>query len=450
MPFRIGLSGLNAAAADLEVTGNNIANTGTVGFKESRAEFADIFAQAYGGISKTAIGSGVRLAATTQQFSQGNIEYTENALDLAINGEGFFVLNDSGERLYSRAGEFQVDRDGYVVNSAGQRLQVYPQKDDQTADESFTVGSLNDLQLPLNQESAALGTTRITTNVNLSSSATQPIDPATGEAFDAVDITNPDSYNWSTSLNVYDSEGAARTMTLYFVKNEDPLQWTVYAELDGMTPTPEPPVTPEGTFDITFDSNGNLDLESTERLQTLSFDLEQYSPINGATIGPLDPTTATETSPDGLGANPGDVIFDLSTITQYGSSYSVNDLTQDGYPNGTLTGVDVSQNGVVFARFTNGRSELLGQVAIANFKNPQGLQQLGENNWAQSYDSGDPVFGEPGDGRLGSIQSAALESSNVDLAEELVDLIQAQRNYQANAQTISTADEVTQTIINIR
>nr|WP_207168569.1 flagellar hook protein FlgE [Thiocystis violacea] len=448
--FRIGLSGLNAASADLQVTGNNIANTGTVGFKESRAEFADVYAHAYGWMSKTEIGSGVRLASNTQLFSQGNIEATGNAMDLAINGEGFFVMNDNGSQVYTRAGAFQVDRDGYVVNSSGQRLQGYPAVDSMTSRTSanFSVGNLGDMQLPLNEESSALATTEVTASVNLSSNASEPIDPTTGAAYGAVDISNPDTYNWSSSLTVYDSEGAARAMTLYYVKTANPLEWTVYAELDGMTPAPAPPVTPANTFTMTFDTNGNLDTTATT-VPPLSFDLALYEPLNGATIGPLDPTTATATSPNGLGVNPGEITLDISGITQYGSNYSVNDLSQDGYANGKLTGLDVDQNGIVFARFTNGRSEVLGQVAIANFSNPQGLQQLGDNNWAQSYGSGDPILGSPGDGRFGSIQAAALESSNVDLTEELVHMIEAQRNYQANAKTISTADEITQTIINM-
>lgn len=439
MPFRIGLSGLNAASADLEVTGNNIANTGTTGFKESRAEFADVFAQAYGGIAKTAIGSGVRLAATTQQFSQGNIEYTENALDLAINGEGFFVLNDDGGRVYSRAGAFQVDRDGYVVNSEGQRLQVYPPVEEGVADTTFNAGALSDLQLQFGDNSPR-ATADVNATVNLASDASQPVD-SSGTPIATIDITDPNTYNYSTSVTVYDSLGTPRNMTMYFYKTANPLEWNVYAELDGGDPTV---TVPTNTITVTFDSNGNIDTTNTTGLPWKpTFDLTNYDPKNGATIGPLD---TTQTPAVGTG----EVTVDLSGLTQYGTKYSVSDLSQDGYTTGRLNGFDVDQSGVVFARYTNGQSAVLGKVVLANFKNPQGLQQLGDNNWAETYAAGDPIYGDPGTSNLGLIQSGGLEASNVDLAEELVNLITAQRNFQANAQTISTADEVTQTIINIR
>lgn len=445
MPFRIGLSGLNAASADLQVTGNNIANTGTTGFKQSRAEFADVFAQAYGGINKTAIGSGVRLAATTQQFTQGNIEYTENSLDLAINGEGFFVLSDDGSRVYSRAGAFQVDRNGYVVNSDGQRLQVYAPIEQGSTDPKFDSGQLTDLHLEFG-DNAPAATTSVDATMNLRSDATTPVD-STGAAITAIDVNDPNTYNYSTSVTVYDSLGTPRTMTLYYLKPgsggppaedvvSDPLKWKVYAELDGLTPAA---ATPTNVFDIEFDSNGKI--TSPTGPITPTFDLTTYEPINGATIGPIDPVTGAATNT---------ISVDVSGLTQYGTKYSVSDLSQDGYTTGRLNGFDVDQTGVVFARYTNGQSAALGKVALANFSNPQGLQQLGDNNWAETYASGDPVYGDPGTSSLGLIQSGGLEASNVDLATELVNLITAQRNYQANAQTISTADEVTQTIINIR
>lgn len=443
MPFRIGLSGLQAAAADLKVTGNNIANTATVGFKESRAEFADVYSQSYAYINKTAIGGGVRLAATTQQFSQGNLEYTQNALDLGINGEGFFVIRqDAGEdaMAYTRNGAFQVDREGYVVNVDGQRLQVYSPKDPNSTDPEFNVGTLSDLRLPLGEDSPPSATTEIKTHLNLRSDAEEPAvtpaaffpDPADPAA---AKVPDPDSYNYSTALTVYDSLGNPRELTMYFVRGEDPLNWDVYVGMvddagyiqNASEDSPVP---------IVFDSNGNL------------------VSVNGNAV-PDNPATFNIEFPAGAdfednGAAPITAVIDLTGTTQYGTKYSVNELSQDGYTTGRLSGFDVDQTGVVFARYTNGQSEMLGQVAMANFQNPQGLQQLGDNNWAESFNSGQPVYDTPGNGRYGAIQSGALEASNVDLAEELVDLITAQRNYQANAQTISTADEITQTIINIR
>ncbi|MBK1716739.1 flagellar hook protein FlgE [Thiocystis violacea] len=453
MPFRIGLSGLQAAAADLQVTGNNIANTATVGFKQSRAEFADVYAQAYGGISKTAIGSGVRLGATTQQFSQGNIEYTENSLDLAINGQGFFVLNDDGGRSYTRAGQFQVDRDGFVVNSNGQHLQVYPPNETGVTDTTFNTGTLDDLKLEFG-DNAPAATESVDAAMNLVSDAMPPVD-SKGAPITVIDVDDPNTFNYSTSVTVYDSLGTPRTMTLYYLKlgtgtgtvadpvKSTPGEWKVYAELDGLIPGKTPDASQ--TKNIFFDSNGNLDTTKTTGLPWKpKFDLAtNYLPNNGATIGYVD-TTKTPPVPTN------EVSIDIADLTQYGTKYSVSDLSQDGFTTGRLTGFDVDQTGVVFARYSNGQSGILGKVALANFKNPQGLQQLGDNNWAETFAAGDPTFGDPGTSNLGLIQSGGLEAANVDLAEELVSLITAQRNYQANAQTISTADQITQTIINIR
>lgn len=430
MPFRIGLSGLQAAAADLEVTGNNIANVATVGFKESRAEFANVYSEAYAYIAKISIGSGVRLAAVTQQFSQGNLEYTQNALDLGINGQGFFVVKDASGLFYTRAGAFQVDREGYVVNSLGQRLQVFPPNIGEVGvtETTFNTGRLEDLKLTFG-DIAPKATTEINAQINLRSDAQQPVDED-GEPIE-FDMNNPDSYNYSTSVTVYDSLGTPRVLTLYFVRGEEPLNWTAYASLDGSEPI---------QFDLTFDSNGRL---SSEGLIELEFDMAAIDPNNGATIGPLDPNADPP-----VGTNV--VTLDISRMTQYGTQYSVSDLTQDGYTTGRLSSFDVDQNGIVYARYTNGQSQILGQVALANFKNPQGLLQVGDNNWALTLAAGDPVYNAPGHSNLGLIQSGALEASNVDLTEELVNLITAQRNFQANAQTISTADQITQTIINLR
>jgi flagellar hook protein FlgE len=436
MPFRIGLSGLNAASADLKVTGNNISNSGTTGFKESRAEFADVFSQAYGGITKTAIGSGVRLAATPQQFSQGNIEYTENSLDLAINGQGFFVLNDGGSQVYTRAGAFQVDRDGYVVNSGGQRLQVFAPVEEGKTDTTFNTGKLTDLKLDFG-DNAPTATTKIDSTINLRSDATQIME-ADGVTPVTFDSTDPKTYNYSTSLTLYDSLGTPRTATMYFVKTADPLVWESHVQLDGaIDPTVFPAPDPQT---LTFDSNGKL-VDPTAAVD-YEFDMTNYEPVNGATIGPID-TTATPPAGTNI------VSIDYSGVTQYGTAYSVSDLSQDGYTTGRLTGFDVDQSGVVFARYSNGHSAELGEVALANFANPQGLGQVGDNNWVATYAAGDPVYGDPGTSNLGTIQSGGLEASNVDIAEELVNLITAQRNFQANAQTITTADTITQTVINM-
>ena len=407
MPFRTALSGLNAASADLRVTGNNIANSGTVGFKESRAEFSDVFALSYGGISQTAIGSGVRLSAVTQQFGQGNIDFTGNNLDLALNGQGFFVVNDGGTQIYSRAGAFQVNREGFVVNSEGQRLQVYPPQN--TIGTQFNTGLVSDLQLSTS-EAPPQATTEVDAQLNLSANA-EPIDPAT-TPFNKDD---PGTFHNSTSVTVYDSLGQAHTSTLYFV-NRGPLQWDSHLAIDGQDVGAAQP--------LSFNDDGTL------ATPTAAINYGSFSPTNGA--------------------QDLNIAFDLGGATQYGAGFNVTSLRQDGFTTGRLNGIDIDPTGVVFARFTNGQAMSLGKVALANFANPQGLQQLGDNAWAATFGAGEVVLGSAGSGTFGAIQSGGLEASNVDLSEQLVNLITAQRNFQANAQVISTADTITQTIINLR
>jgi flagellar hook protein FlgE len=405
MPFRLALSGLNAAQADLSVTANNIANTATAGFKGSRAEFAELFSVSPQGVSSAAIGNGVRVSNVSQQFSQGNIDFTDSSLDLALSGQGFFILNDGGALAYTRAGAFQVDRDGYVVNSQNQRLQVYPP----TADGSFNTGSLTDIQL-VTSESAPAATTEAEVVLNLPGNAAQP----TTAPFDPANLN---SYNHATSLTTYDSLGAAHTATLYFVKTANVNEWTTQLHVDG---------TAVGTAQtLQYSNTGTL-----------------TSPAGGQITFPAY-TPAT-------GAAPMNMTFDLARSTQYGNNFNVNAVTQDGYTTGRLIGIDIGASGVVQARFTNGRSLSLGQVALANFANPQGLQQLGDTTWAETFGSGQAVRGQAGNSGFGLVQSGALEASNVDITEQLVNMITAQRNFQANAQMISTADAITQTIINIR
>ena len=405
MPFRIALSGLNAASADLKVTGNNVANAGTVGFKQSRAEFADVYAVAFQGVGDTTIGGGVRLARVAQQFTQGNIDFTQNALDLAINGEGFFVLSDAGSRLYTRAGAFSVDRDGYVVNAVGQRLQVFPAN----PGGGFNTGALSDLRLDTS-EGAPNATTRVTAALNLNAAET-----ALGGAASDIDITDPSTYNYSTSITVYDSLGQSHTATVYFRK-VNTNEWATALAINGSR-------VGDGSPNLTFDATGAISSGGTVTYAA-------YNPGNGA--------------------NALNITFDYTKATQYGTNYAINSLSQDGYTTGRLSGIDIDSTGVVFARYTNGQSKELGKVALARFPNPQGLEQRGDTVWAETYTSGDVLLGEAGTGTFGVIQSGALEASNVDIAEQLVNLITAQRNFQANAQVITTADTVTQTIINIR
>lgn len=406
MPFRIALSGLNAAQTDLSVTGNNIANASTAGFKGSRTEFSDVYAVAFEGISSLATGNGVAVTGISQNFSQGNIDFTERNLDIAVSGQGFFVLDDASGQSYSRSGAFHIDRDGLIVNQGGQRLQVFPG----IAGGGFNTGVLSDIQL-LTSDGPPQATTSVDVTLNLSASdsipVTVPFNP-----------NDPSSFNNSTSTVIYDSLGSAHTSTLYYVKSAVLNQWDTYQYIDGNEVT-SGGVSP---ISVTFNPDGTL-------------------------AGPA--AIAYDAVPSGTGALPIQVDINYPSSTQFGSPFAVNGLSQDGFTTGRLSGIDIDNEGVVFARFTNGQSNPLGKVALANFANVSGLAQQGDTSWSQTFDSGDLILGEANTASFGLVQSGALEASNVDIAASLVNLITAQRNFQANAQVISAADTVTQTIINI-
>jgi flagellar hook protein FlgE len=405
MPFRIALSGLNAAQTDLNVTANNIANVSTNGFKGSRTEFADLFAVSLQGVSSNASGNGVRVAAVTQQFAQGNIEFTDSNLDLAVSGQGMFMVSDAGALAYTRAGAFQMNRDGYVVNSAGQRLQVYPP----IAGGGFNTGGLSDLRLQTT-DSPPQATANVEYVLNLPANATVP--PVA-----VFNPNDPNSFNQATSLTLFDSLGATHTGTLYFVKTATANQWTAQMSIDGtLVGTPQT---------LQYSNAGILTAPAGGQIA-----FPAYTPATGA-------------------ANMA-VTVDFAQSTQYGANFAVNAVTQDGYTTGRLIGIDISETGIVNARFTNGVSTPLGQIAVANFANAQGLQQLGNTQWAETFASGQALRGQAGNSGFGLIQSGALEAANVDVTEQLVNMITAQRNFQANAQMISTADSITQTIINMR
>lgn len=536
MPFRIALSGLNAASSELRVIGNNVANASTTGFKKSRTEFSDIFATANLGASSNAIGSGVAISAIAQQFSQGNISFTDNNLDLAISGQGFFRLNDNGVTVYSRSGNFGVDNSGYIVNPSNQRLTGY------LADPSGTItGAVGDIQLDTS-DIAPQETTDISYGLNLNASASVPAAPistssitlgsaganpdldttaspvsaaipqlvdgygqavttgalqftntgpntwdvtltgtsgtsttasmtigstntitldwdpdgagaqtvlpvtidvstvtentgggndvtasATGNLQGAFDLADASTYNNSTSLTIFDSLGASHLATTYYRKTGNPNEWETYLYTDG---------------------------NQIPGAQANGSDLLQYSPsgtlssINGVAVPPSSITSGTF-SPGG-GAADMTLTMDYSNASQFGGGFNVNSLVQDGFATGRLSGIDIDSSGVVLARFTNGQSRTLAQVVLANFSNSQGLTQLGDSNWAESFESGAALVGAPGSSSLGLLESGALEGSNVDLTEQLVGMITAQRNFQANAQVIKTADTITQAIINIR
>ncbi|XOB90860.1 flagellar hook protein FlgE [Pseudomonadota bacterium 24LQ007] len=638
MAFNTGLSGLRAASVDLDVTGNNIANASTVGFKSSKVQFGDLYASGFLSAGTNPIGDGVRVQDVKQSFGQGNISFTDNGLDMAISGDGFFILNNGGEIRYSRAGQFGIDKEGYVVNNQNMRVQGYTADDDgnlsgirgdlQIETDNLAPRRTTNLQTDLNLDSretvlerrirdfdpievgllqgasftfgysdgtspytvppidanasasdaaiainAAPGVTATATTtavmdaaltdgfvsgagnfrfeisvdgsvpipLNLDTAASledvaaaindasnnaisasvvdhdddattaprlrvihsggEPLDIAWGDepagdplpntqqgvsevfvttdrnvervntesgnnafqlAFEGTSFTvtnefNPidqRTYNHATSTTIFDSLGNSHELTQFYVKEPSPgngvgqSQWSIYLQIDGelVGGTDQTPYT------ALFDQDGQLES------------------INGDPNGELIITDWVPKDPsgdpngaDGPPANPGDVVspipepatssafvVNLANTTQYGAAFGVNDQQQNGYTTGRLSGLDVSDQGVIFARYTNGQSKSLGQVALAAFNNTDGLSPVGDTTWVETFESGQPVIGAPDTGTLGSIKASSVEDSNVDLSAELVNLIIAQRNYQANAKTIETSDAVTQTIINLR
>lgn len=402
MPFRTAISGMRAAQTSLETIGNNVANANTTGFKQARAEFADIYAVSQTGIAQNTPGNGVTVSRISQQFGQGNLTTTDNVLDLAIDGEGFFTLDDGGSRVYSRAGAFGLDQDGYVVNAQNQRLITF-----QTDAANAITGATGPLQL-----TTTLTNPRASTNVlidlNLDATSTQPANAT-------IDATDVNSYNNSSSTTIYDSLGNPHLASFYYAKTATANEWATQLYVDD--------VAVGGPQTLAFNTSGAL-----------------TTPASGQFTIPYAPT----------GADPMSLTFDYAGATQFGSPFAVSQLTQDGYATGRLSGIDIDNRGMIFSRFTNGQSQVQGQVVLARFQNPQGLQQLGDNAWAETFSSGQSLISAPGSSDLGLIRSGTLEDSNVDLTEQLVDMIVAQRNFQANAQVITTADSITQTVINIR
>jgi flagellar hook protein FlgE len=418
MGFQQGLSGLNASSKSLDVIGNNIANANTVGAKSARAEFADVYANAISGGSNV-VGIGVTVATVAQQFSQGNITTTDNPLDVAINGNGFFEVNSGGVVNYTRNGQFKVDNNGFIVNDQQQQLMGYP------ADATGTIipGTAGPLQMPTGGITPAV-TTKIGMELNLDSRAAITL-PAVGAP---IDFADPSTYNNATSQTVYDVRGEGVTLTYYYQKAAADT-WNVYVAANG-TPIATAAGNPAPSTTITFPPNGGA---PTAPVGPVSIDIPAVANAAGALTQPI------------LGIG-----LDVSGATQYGAAFGVTNLSQDGYAPGQLLGAQIEDNGIVMARYSNGETRPAGQIELASFRNPQGLQPLGGNAWAKTFASGDPLVGAPGDGNLGVLQAGAVEESNVDLTAELVDMITAQRAYQANAQTIKTQDQILQTIVNLR
>lgn len=419
MSFQQGLSGLDVSSRNLEVIGNNVANANTFGAKASRANFADLYANSLSGGGSNNIGIGATIASVTQEFTQGDITSTNNPLDLAINGNGFFqVKATNGQVLYSRNGAITQDRNGYLINSQQSQLLGY------VADSAGNIvpGTPVPIKLPtggINPQATA----SIDLEGNLDSTAGVTL-PAAG----SIDFNDATTYNNATSQNVYDAKGQAVTITYYFQKAADDT-WNVYATANGTTVATDASGNPAPITTLTYPTTGGVPSSPTA---PVSFDVPSVTLTNGGNSVAMT-----------------GVQMDMTKLTEYGASFGVTNLTQDGYAPGQLTGVSVDGSGIIMANYSNGQSKPAGQIVLASFINPQGLQPEGGNQWAATYTSGDPVLGTPTTGNFGSLQSGALEASNVDLTNELVNMISAQRSYQANAQSIKAEDQVMQTTVNL-
>lgn len=422
MSFHIGLSGMRAASKDLNVTGNNIANAGTVGFKRSRAEFADVYAATVLGTGKTQNGSGVQLANVSQMFQQGIINPTDNPLDLAINGNGFFQVSNNGAHSYTRAGFFGLDSSGFIIDNYGYNLQGYTVN----AEGELEEGKVGDLRIETNMADPK-ATNKISQALNLDSTLDE-IDPTV-----AFDRNDPATYNRATSTIIYDDQGNEHTMTQYFVKT-GANEWDMHVAISGQEFTP---------INLEFDASGKMITPGSGKINLTNWTPQKPDPANpGAYI------------PNGAGghngASPAELELDMTGSSQFASPFAVTKAVQDGYSIGELAGVEIDDTGKIFARYTNNQSRVQGQVVVANFANAQGLQPVGKTQWVQTQESGSVVLNPGTVGNNGAIQAGTLEESNVELSDELVNLIVAQRNYQANAKTIETNSAITQTIINIR
>ena len=434
MPFNTSISGINAASTLLNVTANNIANAETSGFKGSRPEFADFYANSRITGSQRNAGLGTQLTRISQNFNQGTLETTQNPTDLAIDGEGFFVVQDpNGNLLYTRAGAFNLDREGYIVNAQGQNLQAFAPVDDSG---QFDTSQLIDLQIttediePRATQEAAFG-------LNLAADARRP----DARRFNPDD---PSSYNYSTSVVVYDTQGIAHNAQVYFEKTGRN-RWQTHVYVDGNR-TGRPTA-------LRFDRNGNIRQGGLGGMGQAQDGSEQGQAGAGPQINVnYRPRAGLGNIGERVtqGAGRQSFTLDLSGVTQYDSNYGVNYVSQDGYTSGVYQGIEVDDQGIVYAVYSNGERMPAGQVALANFINPQGLSPTGDTAWAQSSASGEPVYGQPGTGRLGQVRAYSLEASNIDLAYELTRLIIAQRDYSANTQALSTENNNIQTLLNIR
>jgi flagellar hook protein FlgE len=499
---------LNGAAKSLDVIGNNIANASTVGFKGSQAQFADVYAASLNGVTGNTAGIGVKVANIAQQFTQGNIEASNNPLDIAINGAGFFRTVVNGTTQYSRNGQFQLDKSGYMINAQGAKLTGYQAGPGGT----ILAGAPSPIQINAG-DLTPVATSDVDIELNLDSRSlppvTQPFDP-----------NDPTSYNKQIPIDVFDTLGNAHVMSTFYVKSA-PGEWKVYVANNGVENTNLGVATASQGTGPTFTAVNTARAAWTTATQQVppvpaditaalvAYATAASTMVSGAALTADPTTTAAEqaaitsagtTAANVVGNTPEDVdqaianavsvtaepagivkfdtnggmitpmpfpivlpIFpatgsapsqpitlDFTGSTQYGTQTSEKKIAQDGYTAGQLQRFSAGADGIILGQYSNGKTAALGQIVLANFGNPNGLTPLGNNAWAESSMSGAPLTGAPTTGNLGVLQSSAVENSNVDLTAELVNMITAQRVYQANAQTIKTQDSVLQTLVNLR
>lgn len=432
MAFQQGLSGLNASSKALDVVGNNVANSSTVGYKSSSGHFADVYAASLSGSGATQVGIGTTLSSVFQQFTQGNITTTNNTLDIAINGGGFFKVTDGDTIAYTRNGQFHTDNEGYIINDQNYQLMGYiaTATGEIIASEPAAI-QIDTSNIAPQATGVALGGDA-TMKLNLDSSE----DSLSGTTFDPDD---PLTYTYSTSMTVYDTLGVEHAMRLYFVKGDTDTttgitSWNAYATLDGDATSS----TSLGT--LNYNSSGGLENVTDSGGTTNTDDI-----LALPTTWDID-TGAT--SPIGSGLPNWNI--DFSGSTSYSGDSTVNSMDQGGYAQGTLSSISISDDGTIQGNYSNGQTKTLAQVVLTTFANNNGLQNIGNNLFLATSASGQGLDGAPGAGTRGVLQSSAVEESNVDLTAELVNMITLQRNYQANAQTIKTQDSIMQTLVNLR
>ena len=461
MAFQQALSGLNGASKAIDATSNNIANASTVGYKASVAHFGDVYAASLAGAGASQIGIGINLSGVQQQFTQGNITATNNPLDISINGAGFFRMDQNGATTFTRNGQFHLDKNGFIINDQGMSLTGY------TAQAGIIVPSTaaplqisaSDLAPVATGSSVSGAFTGVRANLNLDSRLTPPV-PAWADgpaaavppATSATWTPDPTTYNYSTALSVYDTLGNAHTLTMYFRKAQGTGDWAVFTNIDGTTNSRVTISQPAGSPALASVNIGT----AAAPVNVPGIDFSTSGALNSATASPklhLSVDMAGVMNDLGIpnnAASPLAFDLDFTGTTQFGSPVGTNRLEQDGYAAGHLVGLTAGADGVIQGRYSNGQTFAQGQIVLANFTNPNGLQSLGNNQWTQTSASGPALIGAPNTSSLGTLSSATVEESNVDLTAELVNLITQQRNYQANAQSIKTQDQIMQTLVNLR